>query len=94
VRNRDAGLVESTRRGNFRGDHRQPAGFAAEAALRRDDNWFLHLDNRMKPSFWQRFGTVIVLGGLILLFVGLMVYGNATEEIEQGNDKFMGVPQR
>ncbi|MGH6613756.1 hypothetical protein [Sphingomonas sp.] len=48
----------------------------------------------MKPSFWQRFGTVIVLGGLILLFVGLMVYSNATEEIEQGNDKFMGVPQR
>ncbi|QNQ08286.1 hypothetical protein [Sphingomonas alpina] len=48
----------------------------------------------MKPSFWQRFGTAIVLGSLLLLFVGLMIYGNATEEIQQGNDKPMGVVQR
>ncbi len=52
------------------------------------------LDNRMTPSFWQRFGTAIVLGSLILLFAGLMVYASATEEIDQGNDKPMGVVQR
>ncbi|MES2055161.1 MAG: hypothetical protein V4564_04405 [Pseudomonadota bacterium] len=48
----------------------------------------------MTPSFWQRFGTAIVLGSLILLFAGLMVYASATEEIDQGNDKPMGVVQR
>ncbi len=43
----------------------------------------------MKRSFWDRFGAAIILGSILALFAGLMIYGNATEEIERGNDRPM-----
>ncbi|MGY4397317.1 uncharacterized membrane protein YidH (DUF202 family) [Sphingomonas sp. UYAg733] len=43
----------------------------------------------MKRGFWNRFGSAIILGSILVLFAGLMIYGNATEEIERGNDRPM-----
>jgi hypothetical protein len=49
---------------------------------------------KMKRSFWDRYGPVIVLGGILALLVGLLIYGNATQEIEQGYDRPMGGPRQ
>jgi hypothetical protein len=48
----------------------------------------------MKRSFWNRYGAAIILGSILVLFAGLMAYGNATEEVPQGDDKPMTAPRQ
>ncbi|WP_152616449.1 hypothetical protein [Sphingomonas sp. ERG5] len=76
------------------GAHRQYAGF------RELTGWIYEsccgggasfLGNRTTPSFWQCFGTAIVLESLILLFAGSMVYASVTEEIDQGSDSLLAL---
>ncbi len=49
---------------------------------------------KMKRSFWDRYGAVIILGSILVLFAGLMIYGSATQEIERGNDRPMRAPRQ